>query len=53
MNAPGCKCKDNCVNPETCACARRNGGDFPYVTKDGGRLETSVKRELIYFFDKM
>ncbi|XP_070667093.1 histone-lysine N-methyltransferase, H3 lysine-9 specific SUVH4-like isoform X1 [Malus domestica] len=37
-NAPGCSCKGNCTNPLTCSCAQLNGGDFPYVSKDGGRL---------------
>ncbi|KAB2625023.1 histone-lysine N-methyltransferase [Pyrus ussuriensis x Pyrus communis] len=37
-NAPGCSCKGNCTNPLTCSCARLNGDDFPYVSKDGGRL---------------
>lgn len=36
-NASGCKCKGNCTNPKTCACARLNGLDFPYVRRDGGR----------------
>eukprot|EP00268_Persea_americana_P026928 TRINITY_DN26478_c0_g2_i1.p1 TRINITY_DN26478_c0_g2~~TRINITY_DN26478_c0_g2_i1.p1 ORF type:complete len:746 (+),score=137.20 TRINITY_DN26478_c0_g2_i1:226-2463(+) len=38
MDAPGCKCKEYCVGPNTCACARLNGSDFPYVHRDGGRL---------------
>lgn len=37
MDAPGCKCKGYCVGPNTCACARLNGSDFPYVQRDGGR----------------
>ncbi|KAL5552593.1 hypothetical protein UlMin_039994 [Ulmus minor] len=37
-SAPGCKCKGKCNNPQTCACAQRNGDDFPYVSQDGGRL---------------
>ncbi|XP_073098550.1 histone-lysine N-methyltransferase, H3 lysine-9 specific SUVH4 isoform X2 [Elaeis guineensis] len=37
-NAVGCKCKGDCIDPRTCACARLNGSDFPYVHKDGGRL---------------
>ncbi|GAB2293940.1 Histone-lysine N-methyltransferase, H3 lysine-9 specific suvh4 [Dionaea muscipula] len=37
--APGCDCKGNCTNPKTCACAKLNGSDFPYVLcRDGGRL---------------
>lgn len=36
-NAPGCKCKGKCTNPRSCSCARLNGPDFPYVSKDGGR----------------
>ncbi|GAB2225959.1 hypothetical protein Droror1_Dr00021740 [Drosera rotundifolia] len=34
----GCGCKGTCTDPKTCACARLNGSDFPYVHKDGGRL---------------
>ncbi|XP_026660713.2 histone-lysine N-methyltransferase, H3 lysine-9 specific SUVH4-like isoform X2 [Phoenix dactylifera] len=37
-NAVGCNCKGDCIDPRTCACARLNGSDFPYVRKDGGRL---------------
>ncbi|KAF7801876.1 Histone-lysine N-methyltransferase, H3 lysine-9 specific SUVH4 [Senna tora] len=35
---PGCKCKGLCVDPTSCECALRNGSDFPYVSRDGGRL---------------
>ncbi|KAL6994530.1 hypothetical protein U1Q18_012632 [Sarracenia purpurea var. burkii] len=35
-NAPGCNCKGTCVDPKSCACARLNGSDFPYVHRDGG-----------------
>ncbi|WVZ05248.1 hypothetical protein V8G54_018594 [Vigna mungo] len=37
-NAAGCKCKGLCNDPTTCACALRNGSDFPYVSRNGGRL---------------
>lgn len=37
MNAAGCKCKGLCIDPTTCECALRNGSDFPYVSRDGGR----------------
>ncbi|XVF13830.1 hypothetical protein REPUB_Repub09cG0002100 [Reevesia pubescens] len=37
-NATGCDCKGVCWDPKTCACARLNGSDFPYVHRDGGRL---------------
>ncbi|XP_062151731.1 histone-lysine N-methyltransferase, H3 lysine-9 specific SUVH4 isoform X2 [Alnus glutinosa] len=37
-NASGCNCKGMCVDPKTCACAMLNGSDFPYVSRDGGRL---------------
>ncbi|CAO2829657.1 unnamed protein product [Amaranthus hypochondriacus] len=37
-NANGCSCKGNCSNPNTCACAKLNGPEFPYVGRDGGRL---------------
>lgn len=36
-NANGCSCKGNCSNPNTCACAKLNGPEFPYVGRDGGR----------------
>lgn len=36
--AIGCKCKGDCIDSRTCSCAKLNGGDFPYVRKDGGRL---------------
>ncbi|KAM5568353.1 histone-lysine N-methyltransferase, H3 lysine-9 specific SUVH4-like [Rosa sericea] len=36
--ARGCNCQGNCTNSKTCSCAQLNGGDFPYVSKDGGRL---------------
>lgn len=36
--AGGCECKGYCTNPRTCACARLNGFDFPYVRSNGGRL---------------
>lgn len=38
MNAAGCNCKGICKDPTTCACALRNGSDFPYVSRNGGRL---------------
>ncbi|XP_054803543.1 histone-lysine N-methyltransferase, H3 lysine-9 specific SUVH4-like isoform X1 [Prosopis cineraria] len=34
----GCKCKGLCVDPTSCECALRNGSDFPYVSRNGGRL---------------
>ncbi|GAV87624.1 YDG_SRA domain-containing protein/Pre-SET domain-containing protein, partial [Cephalotus follicularis] len=37
-NGVGCNCKGNCIDPKTCACAKLNGSDFPYVHRDGGRL---------------
>ncbi|KAI3847899.1 hypothetical protein MKX03_026138 [Papaver bracteatum] len=38
-NAPhGCNCKGACIDPKKCACAKLNGSEFPYVSKDGGRL---------------
>lgn len=36
-NFLGCQCEGDCTNPRTCACARLNGYDFPYVRRDGGR----------------
>lgn len=35
--AVGCNCKGTCIDPRTCACAKLNGSDFPYVQRDGGR----------------
>ncbi|KAD7478737.1 hypothetical protein R6Q59_005503 [Mikania micrantha] len=37
-SASGCNCKGSCTDPRSCACARLNGTDFPYVHRDGGRL---------------
>ncbi|XAR52062.1 Histone-lysine N-methyltransferase [Bertholletia excelsa] len=37
-SASGCECKGTCIDPRSCACARLNGLDFPYVHRDGGRL---------------
>ncbi|XP_045823256.1 histone-lysine N-methyltransferase, H3 lysine-9 specific SUVH4-like [Trifolium pratense] len=37
-NASGCKCKGKCIDPTTCECAKRNGSEFPYVSRDGDRL---------------
>ncbi|KAI3463150.1 hypothetical protein Pfo_019813 [Paulownia fortunei] len=34
----GCNCEGTCTDPRSCACAKLNGGDFPYVHRDGGRL---------------
>ncbi|KAK4483251.1 hypothetical protein RD792_010435 [Penstemon davidsonii] len=35
----GCNCRgETCSDPRSCACAKLNGGDFPYVQRDGGRL---------------
>ncbi|XP_047967700.1 histone-lysine N-methyltransferase, H3 lysine-9 specific SUVH4 [Salvia hispanica] len=34
----GCGCRGTCTDPRTCACAKLNGGEFPYVHKNGGRL---------------
>jgi euchromatic histone-lysine N-methyltransferase len=38
---PACSCAspEDCVDPEKCACARRNAFGFPYV--EGGRLKES------------
>ncbi|KAL5581470.1 hypothetical protein UlMin_013912 [Ulmus minor] len=38
QNVGGCNCKGTCVDSKTCACARLNGFNFPYVHLDGGRL---------------
>ncbi|XWS68740.1 hypothetical protein CRYUN_Cryun04dG0117700 [Craigia yunnanensis] len=37
-DAPGCNCRGKCTNPRSCSCAQLNGGDFPFVSQDGGRL---------------
>ncbi|XP_050224830.1 histone-lysine N-methyltransferase, H3 lysine-9 specific SUVH4-like [Mercurialis annua] len=37
-SAAGCKCKGACRDPRTCACAKLNDYEFPYVHRDGGRL---------------
>ena len=49
MNATGCECKGICNDPTTCACALRNGSDFPYVSRDGGRLETQLVKCILNF----
>ena len=43
--ARGCDCEGNCTNSRTCSCAQLNGGDFPYVSRDGGRycLNNGIK----------
>ncbi|RHN52047.1 putative histone-lysine N-methyltransferase chromatin remodeling SET family [Medicago truncatula] len=38
VSASGCKCNGKCIDPNTCECAKSNGSEFPYVSKDGGRL---------------
>ncbi|KEH26476.1 histone-lysine N-methyltransferase, suvh protein [Medicago truncatula] len=38
VSASGCKCNGKCIDPNTCECAKCNGSEFPYVSKDGGRL---------------
>ena len=38
-NATGCNCKGLCIDPKSCACALLNGSDFPYVSRNGGRLD--------------
>ncbi|XP_057987686.1 histone-lysine N-methyltransferase, H3 lysine-9 specific SUVH4 isoform X2 [Hevea brasiliensis] len=37
-SASGCSCKGQCTNQKSCSCAQLNGSDFPYVSRDGGRL---------------
>lgn len=29
----GCDCKGDCIDSRVCACAKRNGADFPYVLR--------------------
>ncbi|CAN8256404.1 unnamed protein product [Cochlearia groenlandica] len=36
--ASGCGCRGSCTDPKKCACAKLNGGNFPYVDVNGGRL---------------
>ncbi|KAG9138482.1 hypothetical protein Leryth_012762 [Lithospermum erythrorhizon] len=36
--AEGCGCRGACTDSRVCACAKLNGHDFPYVSRDGGRL---------------
>ena len=47
--ATGCKCKGMCIDPTTCECALHNGSDFPYVSQNGGRLETKTGEMPIKF----
>ncbi|CAN8236508.1 unnamed protein product [Cochlearia groenlandica] len=37
-SSSGCKCKGRCTDSKKCACARLNGGNFPYVDLNNGRL---------------
>lgn len=37
----GCNCRGTCFDPNTCACAKLNGSDFPYAERDGGRCGSS------------
>ncbi|ERN19324.1 hypothetical protein AMTR_s00069p00076340 [Amborella trichopoda] len=45
-NAEGCQCSGDCVDSRRCACARLNGSEFPYVSKNGGRLVQA--KDVIY-----
>lgn len=38
IEATGCKCKGDCIDPRSCLCAQLNGSNFAYVHRDGGRL---------------
>ncbi|KAI8541254.1 hypothetical protein RHMOL_Rhmol08G0047300 [Rhododendron molle] len=44
LPAPGCGCKDGCIDPNSCACAKLNGSDFPYVymKRCGGSLSVNL-----------
>ncbi|CAN1243896.1 Histone-lysine N-methyltransferase, H3 lysine-9 specific SUVH4 [Linum perenne] len=44
INTVGCKCKGTCADSRTCACAKLNGSDFPYVHRDGGRFSVLLRR---------
>ncbi|CAN1126618.1 Histone-lysine N-methyltransferase, H3 lysine-9 specific SUVH4 [Linum perenne] len=44
INIVGCKCKGTCADSRTCACAKLNGSDFPYVHRDGGRFSVLLRR---------
>ncbi|ESQ41352.1 hypothetical protein EUTSA_v10012985mg [Eutrema salsugineum] len=37
-SSTGCNCRGSCTDPNKCACARLNGGNFPYVDLNNGRL---------------
>uniref|UniRef100_A0A1J3H5M1 Histone-lysine N-methyltransferase, H3 lysine-9 specific SUVH4 n=1 Tax=Noccaea caerulescens TaxID=107243 RepID=A0A1J3H5M1_NOCCA len=37
-SSTGCNCKGGCTDPNKCACAKLNGGNFPYVDLNDGRL---------------
>ncbi|KAF3791086.1 Histone-lysine N-methyltransferase H3 lysine-9 specific [Nymphaea thermarum] len=45
-DAKGCSCVGVCIDSRSCACAKLNGGDFPYVRRDGGRLV--VAKDVVY-----
>lgn len=48
-NTAGCNCIGTCGDPKTCSCAKLNGGDFPYVHRDGGRWVAYLIDWLIWF----
>ncbi|XP_018475689.2 histone-lysine N-methyltransferase, H3 lysine-9 specific SUVH4 [Raphanus sativus] len=37
-SSAGCNCRGSCTDPKKCACAGLNGGNFPYVDLNDGRL---------------
>lgn len=38
LPARGCNCEGQCIDAMKCSCAILNGKQFPYVSKNGGRL---------------
>ena len=49
QNVGGCNCKGTCVDSKTCACARLNGFNFPYVHLDGGKWGTLLINIVNFF----
>ncbi|XP_010492182.1 PREDICTED: histone-lysine N-methyltransferase, H3 lysine-9 specific SUVH4-like [Camelina sativa] len=37
-SSTGCNCQGSCTDSKKCACAKLNGGNFPYVALNDGRL---------------
>ncbi|KAG7602179.1 Post-SET domain [Arabidopsis thaliana x Arabidopsis arenosa] len=45
-SSTGCNCRGSCTDSKKCACAKLNGGNFPYVDLNDGRLIES--RDVVF-----